>query len=62
MEKTTQFPFNYDYTDYEDIIVGKCREISSIIAQGKTREEVCNILRRMTEQYIIITKSLNPKT
>lgn len=57
MEKNNELPFNYDYTQYENIIVGKCREIPSILAQGKTQTEVCDTLHKMTHKYMDLIRS-----
>ncbi|MGD1836114.1 MAG: hypothetical protein ACPKQO_10380 [Nitrososphaeraceae archaeon] len=50
--------FAYDYYEYRDHVIGKCREINGVVAQGKTIKEVRNILHRMINDYLRLIKTM----
>ncbi|HXT84310.1 MAG TPA: hypothetical protein VN704_08270 [Verrucomicrobiae bacterium] len=58
---THEYDFNYSYTHYEDGVFGKCLEMPAITAQAKTQDEVCSLLREMTDDYLEISKYIKNK-
>ncbi len=57
----TEYEFNYTYQNYDNGVFGKCVEMPAISAQAKTRDEVCNILHEMTDDYLELSKQLKNK-
>jgi hypothetical protein len=50
------YQFNYSYQEFDGGVFGRCVEMPAISAQAKTQDEVCVLLRQMTDDYLEICK------
>jgi hypothetical protein len=61
MNKKKPKDLTYDYTPYDNGFLGKCREVPAILAQGKTQQEVYEILHLMAKRYFELSVDIKNK-